>query len=140
MFFVLLMSRSQRMLPFPPIAETLGLWYKGMQHTDRRTIFGSWSSTSITAWKRIDNLYSQCLPTLNEKLRQIPRGHASFDNYNQILNAEYVVEGKSTNNQIGTAMLLREDQQYLLPIGTTMTSPRGLPFTVCRCAVSNDTP
>ena len=30
-------------------------------------------------------------------------------------------------------MLLREDQPYLLPKGTTMTSPRGLPFTVCHC-------
>ena len=87
-FFGLLLSKSQRMLPFFPIVETLGLWYKGVQQRGSRTITGGLSSTLQTAWKRIDNLYSHCLPTFNKKLRHIPRGHASFDNYNKILSSD----------------------------------------------------
>ena len=39
-FFGLLLSRSQRLLPYFSIVETLGLWYKGVQQQGHRTIQG----------------------------------------------------------------------------------------------------
>lgn len=73
------------------------------------------------------------VPTFNERLLCIPFMHACFDNFNYLLSMKYPREGKTSINEIGTAMLVREDTPFQLPPRTFMSSPLGIPFIVLSC-------
>ena len=50
-----------------------------------------------------------------------------------MISAKYHREGGNSTIQIGTAVLVKEDTPYLLPQGTPMASPGGIPFEVVWC-------
>ena len=136
LFLNLIRTRSQMMLPHYAMVEPLAHWFKGMQ---QHRLSSGFSVQLRTAFKKLSMLYGKSMATFNEKLQGMARGHAAFDNHNKIISCKNVVEGKSSNNQIGTAMFLREDKPYDLPPGTTMKSPNGVPFILLECSRHSET-
>ena len=88
------------------------------------------TSTINMAQSRLEAMHKEGVLTFNEKLLWLAYAHGAFDNFNRLISANYHREGKSSNSQIGTAALVREDTPYLLPQGTTMASSGGIPFEV----------
>ena len=132
-FLGLLRTRSRLLLKHYVIVEPLAYWFKNMQQRGCRSLSGSLSVTLQTAWKKLNEMHTRYQATFNETLQPTPRSHAAFDNHNNIVVNKFPVEGKASNSQIGTAMIIKEDQLYYLPFGTLMRSPRGIPFIILTC-------
>ena len=138
-FFGLLRTRNRNLLLHYSMVEPLANWFKGLQQPGRRSISGGFNSDLRRTWKRLGEMYDQCIPTFNEKLQSTERCHGALDNHNKIIRSKFMTEGKSAIVHIGTAMFLRQDKPYYLPVGTKMISPMGISFNVIECTRHSDT-
>ena len=133
LFCDLLRTKSRERLAHYAMVQTLAFWFKGTAMPRLKFVGSAMTANIKTAWIRLEAMHKEGVLTFNEKLMWLAYAHGAFDNFNRLISAKYHREGKSSNNQIGTAALVREDTSYLLPQGTTMASPCGIPFEVVWC-------
>ena len=133
LFNDLVRAKNRQFLAHYAIVETLGYWYKGIPQPQLKSARSALHANIRTAWSRLESMQDKGVPTFNERLLCIPFMHACFDNFNYLLSMKYPREGKTSINEIGTAMLVREDTPFQLPPRTFMSSPLGIPFIVLSC-------
>ena len=132
-------AKSRLLLRHYAIIEPFAYFSKGYQQPGRRTMTGGLNSTLPTSMKQLKKIYKRCLPTFNDRLAGTMRCHGAFDNHQKILPKKNPGDGKSAVTHVGTLSFLKEDRPYIIPNGTTMTSPLGTRFKVINCVTSSDT-
>ena len=132
-------AKSRLLLRHYAIIEPFAYFSKGYQQSGRRTMTGGLNSTLPTSMKQLKKIYERCLPTFNDRLAGTMRCHGAFDNHQKILPKKNPGDGKSAVTHGGTSSFLKEDRPYIIPNGTTMTSPLGTRFKVINCVTSSDT-
>ena len=78
------------------------------------------SANIKTSWSKLLAIREHGILTFNETLQSLLHIYASFDNHNKLDSFKFLREGMSSNNQISMMMLAKEDQPYLLYLGTAM--------------------
>ena len=105
----------------------LGYFSHGFRIPGSKCQLTAASCTLRTAWKNCNNLYEKSLPGQKEMIRQLATLLACGDNWQVKIGKDFQ-DGKSGIMQRGTAFLMKKNKY--IPVGTVMSSPSGLRFTV----------
>lgn len=133
LFLALIRTKSRDLLTHWAQVEPLGHYYKGHKQPRLKIIGGAFSSMTDTCVKAQQMIYQKCIPTFNDEMQNTPIMYCAYDNYNHIAKCKTTVNGKGSVAHIGTAYLAKEPPSLYIPVGTTMISHQGIPFTVTSC-------
>jgi hypothetical protein len=132
-FIALLRVKSQRQLRYWAMLVPLAFHSKGFMQPGKKSYTNAHHCTLKTAWHNLGKLFKACAAERLYCILNESTVSGAFDNWQCSVAKTYQQAGKSSIFQRATAMFLKKNKSFEIPIGSKMTSPSGVEFRVVTC-------